>query len=447
MPITDRHRKEVLCPRGVSEEIANYVDLSSRPRYASFENKGDIREHHTHPKPWYSNLVKLSPGLVVNRWGIDGETLPSYLRFDEKLWTPRRTPAGHPGGPTLGFPHDHPRGGDLPDHHYHGGRYRYPSTKDVGALSKVIDLHPFSRALLLENPAAPFHLCLEGSLNADAILSGGENAPPAIAGSVSSVTMWELAAVQLARWLPQLRAASFVFLIPDSDYNTRGMLKNGHPDWINENVRMQTDLAARWLRLRGVNVVKMIPPYLTSGQAQEAGISDEDRFKIGIGDHVALDGNHGRWNEYTNPRGVHLIAWAPPKERMRHLRAGITHHKTLEHLDRVEALLALLESTCGQTGKFMPGWAQRALRWRGKNGVQAALDTAQDEGLLTYWNGYHRINEETGEDYSTPSTFVFQLNDPQAAVNGYCSRCGTILNGHRRDGARCQRRRKRMARL
>ena len=442
--VSERQRIAVLKARAISDEVADYTDPSGRPRYVSFEGANAyadiIREHHSHPKGWYSQLATLSSGLIVNRWNIAGDDLPSYMRFDEKLWT--RSKPGHPSGPRQGFEHVHPRPDGKPERHRHGQGYIYPSKKDVGELVKVIDVHPLTVPLLMDDPTPPIYFCLEGCFKADSILSDRDGKA---AISVPSVNHWHTAEKILRPLLPVLKAAPIVYVIPDSDYLRNGTLKDGQPVWVNPKVRIQSDKAARWLRNRGVKVRIMVPPLLPPEIARNLGVSDDDRLKQGIDDHLAHGGNFDRWDQATNPLGVHIVRWTPWQVRPQMPTRGSGVHGTRHHLERVAQMIEWLGAThAGGSGVFEVRDARAHFPDWGINAVNRVMQTARELGFLLFWPGRPVYDEERDDYYNAPHSFIFQL---KGRPKDYCLECGTILDGHVPGSTRCIRRVRELAAL
>ena len=219
-------------------------------------------------------------GLIVNRWDVTGERLPSYVRPYEPV--------------TLG-----PRGKPS--------KYLFPSRALASGQGKRLDVHPVVRERLLTNKDDPVYFCLEGCLKADAVAGTGR-----ISISVTSITMWKVER-GLEPWLPLLRWSPIVYVVPDSDYKAkRKAYGPGEPPVFVQGgeVRYFTDRCVIFYRREhGVRMHHLVPPYLSEEEAAQRGLGDDKRWKIGIDDHIAWGGNFDPWDRETNPRGVHLFQY------------------------------------------------------------------------------------------------------------------------------------------
>lgn len=360
--LRDDQAKEVLETRALSPEVYRYK-TDGVERYASVGDLEELLERHSHPNPqFHGRLLQQSPGLVINRWDLDGNRLPSYLRFDRKIVTDARKPG-------------------------HLTRYVY-AAKHERMPAKVIDVHPLARPYVSSEPAE-IYLCLEGCLKADALLSQPEREGKAVI-SVPSVTLWKVSRRRFAPYRRTLRRADKVWVVPDSDYLLKGHShRDGRPLFINPQVRIQSDRAVSWLREQGINAEFCVPPYFSSELATEHGIGEEDRFKIGIDDLLQAGGNLRPWHARANPLGVHRFAHSayegslPQLVRQRQGRAD----------PRDEAFLRWLTKTHGTEGFFSPGEAARALDVD-RNTIYNARKSLEERGCLSVWIGKPVFVEE-----------------------------------------------------
>jgi hypothetical protein len=375
--------QRVLSPRAISEEIA-YFTQGGRSRYASVESYADIKVFHSHPKPHYGAQIAQSGGIVINRWDIEGNPLPSYLRYDEKIWVRES------------------------NHKWHSTRYVQPKRSAYGCphpddvkcdCAKVIDVHPLAAPQLQQVPTPPIYFSLEGCLKADALLSAGRAAV-----SVPSVTM--VPREHLASYLGLFRQAPVVFVVPDSDYLPKPRSwkeRDRQLEFINPDVRYQTDRAISWLREHDVRAAYLVPPYLSAGDALERGISRDGRLKVGIDDHLALRGNLRPWDGSNNTRGVHIwepsapdvTPWLPPHPALRPRR---------DRDYRDAQLLNWLIGHHGWCGLFFPGDAASDLGWP-RDKVQDASRSLQERGVLKVWEGKPILTAD-GEYANKPHLYM-----------------------------------------
>ena len=375
----------VLRARGISEDLAR--------RYVEFE-RGDwatFADGHGNPEAHHKGLVSQSGGYVVLRWDISGARLPSYIRFDHKLWTYKCSLAHHPF---------HPGKKCRPKRHL--TRYIYPSADALdGSSAMRLDVHPLVKERLLAS-REPIYFALEGCLKSDALASHGK-----VAISVPSVTLWKVSEEHLAPFLKVLRAAPVVYLIPDSDYNRRPVAgPEGQPLFINEQVRHQTDKAVAFYRAHGIRALFLVPPYLPRQRARLWDIDHKERFKQGVDDHLAHGGNLGKWDCFSNPLGVHtweygkpVGLWLPPLPRQRKDRA----------IPRDTAFLTWLLETHGPVGLFEPQDAARVLGWSADT-ILRAWHALEDRGVLRVWLGKAR-GEGQG---NAPHLFRYEVQSEAA---------------------------------
>src|SRR5690242_8527807 len=98
--------------------------------------------------------------------------------------------------------------------------------------------------------------------------------------------MWQLDDEVMAQWLPMLRRAPFVYIVPDSDYNPKrvGYEPGTPPVFVHGGeVRFFTDRCAIFLRRKyGLKVRYLVPPYLSREEASMRGVGPDGRWKVGI---------------------------------------------------------------------------------------------------------------------------------------------------------------------
>jgi hypothetical protein len=213
-----KHR-QALHDRGITDEVIDGAWAVCR--YASYR-RGDVksllrRAPQYEGQRWLNSLVGASDGIIIIRREFDAHTWDRDLR-------------------TL-IPHAHlaPQiRSDRPP--WESAKYLFP--KDHKA--KFIDCHPMARNRIRKGKA-PHYYCLEGSLNADAVLSAG-----APAYSVPGVAMWD--AENLWDLLPSMRKAPAVSIVTDNDWRT------------NPAVALQARQARELLVSKGVSAIAVAPP-------------------------------------------------------------------------------------------------------------------------------------------------------------------------------------------
>jgi hypothetical protein len=312
-------------------------------RYVRFE-QGDWQAFkdadHTHLAGWMKRrIVEKAGGYVIHRWDLKGGRLPSYVRPDVPVSTSDYKK------PT---------------------KYIQASKRATGQSAKLLDVHPLVRDQLVKNVDEPIYFCIEGCLKADAV-AGSER----LAIAVSSVTLWDADDEILEPWLPVLRAAPIVYVIPDSDYGLKRRGSSGQkPIFINRNVRYQTDKCVRSLRRqRGVNAHYLVPPYLSWEEAKKRRVS---RWKVGIDDHLAHGGNWEQWSP-DNVLGVHTWVY-----RRRDFRRPAR--------SRDNTFLDWLEDTHGPVGAFAMEDAAEDLCWN-RTTVWRAKESCIQRKVLSVWDG------------------------------------------------------------
>ncbi len=387
MGVVSEYRRNILRVRGVPDDLIDYsfADVS---RYVEFDQRDwdAFTNAHTHPRPWYRKFVNQSGGLIINRWSITGDRLPSYVRFDVPLLIPQCTYfwcPDHPGRPCRFRTPPALKENGKPN----GTKYVYAPT---GAYSdrdaKRIDVHPIVRQQLLAREEIPeIYWCLEGVINADALAARG-----VAAFSVPSVTMWKLTDKHLKTYLEILKKTPRVYIIPDSDYlQLPRNPDQDRPEFVNPRVRVQGDKAYVWLRDHGVQAWFLVPPYLSAKQARRLGIEADSRLKLGIGDHLAYGGNLERWDSKTNPQGVHM--WprmAPPKLYL----PPLLNRKDRLNRERDEQFLRYLLEHYGQVGFYSPGEVAAALGWS-EDMTLRSKDRCFARRALTVWDGHAHASD------------------------------------------------------
>lgn len=223
--LTDEHRDK-LRTKGVSDEVLD--GATRQPRYVSYEGRDRATVNafapHWSPerippasRPWASRVINETSGIVIVRRGLTDMTYEKELRFL----------AGH--GPFLEreplvaqLRPDKPvhqgkcRAGKTGSHeHCDTNKYLFPKAEwfPDGKFPMMIDVHPMARKPL-KSGRGPVYFCLEGSINADAVLSHGE-----VAVSVPGVTMWR--AKNLPEIAKQLEGRE-VYVVSDSDWQANG---------------------------------------------------------------------------------------------------------------------------------------------------------------------------------------------------------------------------------
>jgi hypothetical protein len=236
---------------------------------------------------------------------------------------------------------------------------------------------------------------------ADAVAGTGR-----LAISVPSVTLWRLEEEHLAPWLPVLRRAATVYVIPDSDYHPkrRGYGSGEPPVFVNGGeVRFFTDRCVIFLRRHGLKVRYLVPPYLSAEEALAQGMSPEERWKIGIDDHIRMGRNWKPWTN-ANPDGLHEFEYA--RGPWLRLPAKPRTDKRADKRDR--ALLEHLEQTRGPVGLFAVRDVAEELRWH-RNTVRNAADSCVVRGVLEVWDG-SPLGEGQG---NKPHVFRFSTIGPK----------------------------------
>jgi hypothetical protein len=366
-----------LLERGI---LLNRVNAhTDPPRYVEF-GRGDwdaFSAAHSDPEPWHRRLVNQSGGIVINRWNVVGDRLPSYIRFDTKIQPDtrrdRRTKYIYPGRSVI------ERYGPSP--------------------AKRWDVHPWVRPILEDSSTVI--LAIEGCLKADALWSRGYAAL-----SIPSVTMWQAPLEHMEMLVPLLRRKR-LYLCADSDYNVKGYRRNGAPVFqprevgepgVNRTfVRVHADKAVRYLQTFGLDPSFMIPPWISAAAAARRGLTAKEGAKVGIDDHLAWGGNLERWDKGRNPRGVHIFRhprFVEPLPRRRRDRA----------YDRDSAFYDWLVRTHGREGLYQPSDACHELKMSSKQ-IQRAKDSLVDRGVIQVWHGLYG-GEEVG---NLPHLFRFEV--------------------------------------
>jgi hypothetical protein len=370
------HVHSLLQARAIKQE---FISGPWGNRYVRFEH-GDWEAFkaagHTHCHSWMKRaFVDACGGFVIHRMDPTGARLPSYIRPDEAICTRhgRQSVVMERTKPTCGI-----CGAKL-------SKYVQASKRVTGRPGKLIDVHP----LLVERlhiANEPIYFCLEGCLKADAVAGAGR-----LAISVPSVTVWEATAepAHWRVWLPILRRAEVVYVIPDSDYitgsNWAGYAAGTSPVYREGGeVRLNTDRCVQWLRrCQGVNAWFMVPPYM--GRADADRFKVGNRFKIGVDDHLATRGNLAKWDAERNPRGVHI--WLYKRSPYRALPS--LPYDSAKILERDGRFLDWLEESGGEEGYYARDDACLALGWSHTT-VWKAKMRCIDRGVLQVVDGSPR---------------------------------------------------------
>jgi hypothetical protein len=374
--LSEGHRNDVLRARGITDRVMDHRE-KGRPRYASVRTWEEERALNPAAERWHVPLFRQSAAVLINRWDIEGKPLPPYLRFDRAV---------------------------APDPRFPRRRTKYiQPSRDVSE-PKLIDVHPLARELLLNDPPA-IYLCLEGSLKADALLSHGHAAL-----SVPSVTLWQVSAEQLRLYLPMVKKAPVVYVVPDSDYHFRGREKDGRPllPHNKRHVRYQTDRCIQWLKKQGVRTATYcVPPYWSYEEARDRGLDEpaEDRFKIGIDDHLARGGNLLPWHREANPVGVHMWRWTTPN---RFELPTLLRQRKDRAIERDRRVALWLWENHGPEGVYDPSDAWTALEMTQRT-LHRATQSLQERGILYLWHG-QLTETDDGALMQTPHLYSFTLN-------------------------------------
>jgi hypothetical protein len=349
--MTPRYSR-ILAPRAV---LPAFVSGEWGERHAEFEQDDfdAFRVRHSHPERFHQKVVRQTGGYIVNRWNITGKRLVPYVRPDRAVsLDPRKKPT----------------------------KYIQPSKAYPGQ-AKRLDVHPLILESLVRNRDEPIYLCLEGCLKADAIAGTGR-----LAISVPSVTLWRLEDAHLKPWLALLKRAPTIYVVPDSDYNPKrkGYGKGERPVFVNGGeVRYFTDKCViHYRREHGLRLQYLVPPYLSSKEARDRGVGPENRWKVGIDDHIAWGKNWRPWNRETNPDGLHVFEYARGPYRRLPTKNGA--YRSTDERDR--GLLDHLEATRGTVGLFSVGDVAQELGW-GRTTVWAAKKSCIQRGVLEVWDG------------------------------------------------------------
>ncbi len=367
-------------------------------RYARFE-QGDWdafkAARHTHHHGWMKRaFVDACGGFVIHRADPSGAALPSYIRPDHPICTRHgREAVGITRSKQVCLICDK----EL-------SKYTQASKHATGRSGKLIDVHPLLRERLIRGNE-PIFLCLEGCLKADALAGTGR-----LAISVPSVTLWraDQEPKHWAQWLPLLKRAPLVYVIPDSDYQPKPGLEGYRPGqrpkylrgW---EVRYNTDRCVHWLRREhGIDAQFLVPPYLDRLTAKRFRLG---RFKVGIDDHIATGGNLAKWHSEQNPRGVHT--WVYRRSAFRNLPR--IRYDSDQRRDRDNRFLDWLEEFGGYHGYYAPGQVCRDLKWNRGTALEAKQNCIR-RGALHVWDGGPKGEGKGNEAHLY--RFAIPQNDP-----------------------------------
>jgi hypothetical protein len=214
--LTDEHRDK-LRGKGVSDEV---MDGSTRqPRYVSYEarDRATVNTYAPHwsperiPSPsrsWASRVINETSGIVIVRRGLSDVTRESLA---SNPWV-ERVPLVAQLRPDKPIHQGKCRAGKTGSHdHCDTNKYLFPKAEWFldGKFPMMIDVHPMARKPL-KRGRGPVYFCLEGSINADAVLSHG-----GVAVSVPGVGMWR--ARNFAEIAKHLKGRE-VLVVSDSDW-------------------------------------------------------------------------------------------------------------------------------------------------------------------------------------------------------------------------------------
>jgi hypothetical protein len=168
-------------------------------------------------------------------------------------------------------------------------------------------------------------------------------------------------------------------------------------------VRFFTDRCVIFLRRHGVRVRYLVPPYLSAEEAVAQGLGSEDRWKIGIDDHIRMGRNWEPWSP-DNPEGLHDFEYR--RGPWLHLQPKQRTDKRTDKRDRT--LLEHLEQTRGPVGLFAVRDVVEELGWH-RNTVRNAADSCVERGALEVWEGCP-LGEGQG---NKPHVFRFSTIGPK----------------------------------
>jgi hypothetical protein len=380
----------ILATRAVHPEFVSGVWGTRYARYEQDDWEAFKAAGHTHHHGWMRRaFVEACGGFVIHRADAVGNPLPSYIRPDYAICTRHgRQDVGISGSKQV----CKLCGKEL-------SKYTQASGRATGRSGKLIDVHPVLRNRLLAGHE-PIFLCLEGCLKADAVAGVGR-----LAISVLSVTLWRAddEPDHWAQWLPLLKQAPMVYVIPDSDYQPKpgwqGYEPGSSPKYTRGGeVRYSTDRCVHWLRrTHGIDARFLVPPYLDRMTASQHNIG---RFKVGIDDHIATGGNLDKWDRVRNPRGMHT--WVYRRAIYRNL-PGI-RYDSQQRRDRDNLFLDWLEEFGGHHGYYSPEEVSRDLHWD-RSTTLAAKQNCIKRGVLEVWDGAPK-GEGKGNE---PHLYQFQI--------------------------------------
>ncbi len=389
--LTPEHIHGVLEPRAIAPEVYAYRDEDGRPRYASFNTDEGSLKRAALPfnvPPWWSGLARQQPGIVINRWGLDGGSGDPYPRFDSPVFIPGKKPA----------------------------KYLDQSSRS-GTVPQVVDVHPLARPSLLSEPEEVFFV-LEGSLKGDALLSFLLHRDAAAAVmSVRSVTLWRVPDALFHPYRKILRKAKVVQVIPDSNYLKSWTDEWGRPHIINPMVRYQTDGCVAWLREQKIRAKFVVPPYLSPGLALKLGVDRDKRWNQGIDDHLAHGGNLDKWNANTNPLGCRRFAYSGfdrpipslgPRDR--------GYQRDLDALKRLTGLHGTDSGLFRLADLYPPDRKTDASPEVLRKTAQRAYRGLVRRGVINVWRGVP-IRLEDGRVVNDAHLFSFNLDTQSVAYN------------------------------
>lgn len=213
------HHRRLLHDRGISDEVID--GAVGVCRYASYRRGDDESLLRWAPQyqgqRWLKSIVKSSHGLIIIRRELVAATWDRDLRM--AVFHQHLTPQIRPDRPP-----------------FEEAKYLFP--RDFAA--KEIDIHPMAKRMMKAGNR-PHYFCLEGSLNADAVVS---RKMPAY--SVPGVGMWD--ADNLHDYIPHMRKAPAVYVVSDNDWRQ------------NTHVARQVRNCVEALGEKGVTAMPVAPP-------------------------------------------------------------------------------------------------------------------------------------------------------------------------------------------
>jgi hypothetical protein len=264
-----------------------------------------------------------------------------------------------------------------------------------GESAKYIDCHPMAKEIIKKG-RLPVYFSIEGSLNADAILSCGL---PAI--SVPSVAMWH--AKNLSDFLEPLSKVPELYIVCDSDWLT------------NPDVARFTRRARDWFANHGYLVRAMAPPI------------DQSLPKDGVQDFLGRGGNLEDLEEAALDPPDDGTARKIVEEHMMNRRQD-AKERALELMDallRMDSICFRLRDT--KIPKMRRLRAAEDLREAGVISVTRQAENRWDDGTKRFagkpavWAWSQKLRQRPESPVETA---------PWRGASGNCARCQRYGGGH-----------------